>query len=183
MNFCESCGKPLGAGDQFCQFCGATIPGREQNVLRSRPSRINFLSAFKNLFSGRMSKKSWLSGFIFIVVVSFVLISALFLLNAYAAMLISNEVATKVLLTVAIAIISVIAAFAFILSVSIHIRRFHDIGNSGLWLLLAIIPYAGLLVFLYLLIKKGQPGPNKYGEVPTQQVGTLPVILNIHKKS
>lgn len=46
-------------------------------------------------------------------------------------------------------------------------RRLHDFGWSGwntLWFsLAAFIPYGGLLVFLFLFLKKGDPDINKYG--------------------
>ena len=47
------------------------------------------------------------------------------------------------------------------------LRRLHDFGLSGwnvLWFsLTAFIPYSGLLVILFLFLKKGDPDTNKYG--------------------
>ncbi len=50
-------------------------------------------------------------------------------------------------------------------SISVGIRRLHDIGYSGWWLLASLIPPAwAVLLFLYL--RPSQPGPNRYGETP-----------------
>ena len=48
------------------------------------------------------------------------------------------------------------------------IRRMHDIGKSGWWLLISLIPLIGGLVLLYWFIfDGGQPHANDYGAVPT----------------
>ena len=48
------------------------------------------------------------------------------------------------------------------------IRRMHDIGKSGWWLLITLIPLIGGLVLLYWFIfDGGQPHANQYGAVPT----------------
>ena len=48
------------------------------------------------------------------------------------------------------------------------IRRMHDIGKSGWWLLIGFIPLIGGLVLLYWFIfDGGQPHANDYGAVPT----------------
>ena len=48
------------------------------------------------------------------------------------------------------------------------IRRMHDIGKSGWWMLISFIPLIGMLVLLYWFIfDGGQPHANQYGAVPT----------------
>ena len=55
---------------------------------------------------------------------------------------------------------------------SIQIKRWHDIGVSGWILLLAVVPFVGLLYALvaivYLGFIKGTMGSNKYGPDPLQ---------------
>jgi uncharacterized membrane protein YhaH (DUF805 family) len=48
-------------------------------------------------------------------------------------------------------------------------RRLHDIGKPGLWNLLILIPYIGVLPWLYFLTRDGQPHDNPYGPVPADQ--------------
>lgn len=48
------------------------------------------------------------------------------------------------------------------------IRRYHDFGKSGWWLLLLLIPLLGLIwVFIDLGFRKGTIGDNRYGADPT----------------
>ena len=54
----------------------------------------------------------------------------------------------------------------FLPSLSIGVRRLHDIGRSGWWLLLSFIPIIGVLVLLFWFIQDSQPGSNEYGPNP-----------------
>ena len=47
-------------------------------------------------------------------------------------------------------------------SLSVCIRRLHDIGKSGWWTLLGIIPLANFYL-IYLLARKGSKEDNRYG--------------------
>lgn len=51
-------------------------------------------------------------------------------------------------------------------SLSIHIRRLHDIGKSGWWLLVMFIPVVGPLVIFVFNLMNGFPGDNEYGVDP-----------------
>jgi uncharacterized membrane protein YhaH (DUF805 family) len=55
-------------------------------------------------------------------------------------------------------------------SISVAIRRFHDTGRSGWWMLLSFIPGIGSLVLLVLCLGEGISGENEYGPPPQQQV-------------
>ncbi|MDR1084167.1 MAG: DUF805 domain-containing protein [Deltaproteobacteria bacterium] len=66
-----------------------------------------------------------------------------------------------------------ILIFAFVIyclglvvpSFCLAVRRLHDIGQSGWFLLLSIIPLGGLVV-LVMCCLDSQPGENKYGPNP-----------------
>jgi uncharacterized membrane protein YhaH (DUF805 family) len=47
-------------------------------------------------------------------------------------------------------------------------RRLHDIGKSGWWIFINIIPLIGAIWFLILLVSDSTPGPNKYGPNPKE---------------
>jgi uncharacterized membrane protein YhaH (DUF805 family) len=55
---------------------------------------------------------------------------------------------------------------AIVPSVCLGIRRMHDIGKSGWWLLLALIPFVGLIVLIVFYCLDSQPGENQYGPNP-----------------
>lgn len=46
------------------------------------------------------------------------------------------------------------------------VRRLHDVGKSGLFLIWLAVPVAGWLLLLYLCYGESLPGENKYGEPP-----------------
>ena len=50
-------------------------------------------------------------------------------------------------------------------SICAKIRRLHDTGKSGLWVLLILAPFGGLALFIMALMPS-QPGPNQYGHPP-----------------
>ena len=51
-------------------------------------------------------------------------------------------------------------------SIAVSIRRMHDTGRSGWWLLLNFIPILGWLIFLFFTVQDSQPGENEYGPNP-----------------
>ena len=59
----------------------------------------------------------------------------------------------------------VYALACLIPSISVGIRRLHDTGRSGWWLLLSIIPIVGLVLLVFLL-QDSKPGDNEYGPSP-----------------
>lgn len=54
----------------------------------------------------------------------------------------------------------------FIPNLSISIRGLHDIGKSGWWVLISLIPIIGWIWIIILLAIEGENKPNKYGPVP-----------------
>lgn len=62
------------------------------------------------------------------------------------------------------------AALALVVpTLGITVRRIHDIGRNGWWILLTLIPYLGLIFTLILFVKKGQLGENQYGQNPLKE--------------
>lgn len=56
----------------------------------------------------------------------------------------------------------VFSLLIFIPTITITIRRLHDIGRSGWWVLLNLT-FIGSIYVLYLTLKPSQPGANAYG--------------------
>jgi uncharacterized membrane protein YhaH (DUF805 family) len=58
-------------------------------------------------------------------------------------------------------------AFAFtVLAIFPAVKRFHDLGHSGWWVLSTWIPLLGLISAIYLLFGQGAVGSNQYGHAP-----------------
>lgn len=51
-------------------------------------------------------------------------------------------------------------------SLAVTIRRLHDTGKSGAWILLALIPFIGAIVLLVFVCTDSQAHDNQYGPNP-----------------
>ena len=47
------------------------------------------------------------------------------------------------------------------------VRRLHDLGKSGWWYWICLIPLVGAILLLVWMVMDGEPQPNAYGDVPT----------------
>jgi uncharacterized membrane protein YhaH (DUF805 family) len=52
--------------------------------------------------------------------------------------------------------------------VAIAVRRLHDIGKSGWWFFIQLVPIIGGIWFLILLVMDSEPGTNQYGPNPKE---------------
>ncbi|QMU78815.1 DUF805 domain-containing protein [Streptacidiphilus sp. PB12-B1b] len=66
-------------------------------------------------------------------------------------------------------VIGDIYALAVLLpSLAVAIRRLHDTGRSGWWLLIAIIPIIGWIILIVFDVSDSTPGENQYGPNPKE---------------
>ena len=49
---------------------------------------------------------------------------------------------------------------------AVSVRRLHDIGKSGFWLFIALIPFIGAIILLVFMVRDSDPGDNQYGPNP-----------------
>lgn len=64
--------------------------------------------------------------------------------------------------------LSLIAALALLIpGFCVGVRRLHDIDRSAWWLLIILIPFIGVLVLLYWMMRPGSSGSNNFGEPPS----------------
>lgn len=50
--------------------------------------------------------------------------------------------------------------------VAVSVRRLHDTGRSGWWILLGLIPLVGTIVLIVFYAQDSQAGSNQYGPNP-----------------
>ncbi len=63
--------------------------------------------------------------------------------------------------------VSVLYSLASLIpSLAVAVRRLHDIGKSGWYFLVFLIPVAGIIWLLVLLVTNSQDGENEYGPNP-----------------
>lgn len=51
-------------------------------------------------------------------------------------------------------------------SLAVSVRRLHDTGRTGWWLLIGLIPLIGFIVLLIFFVKDSDPENNEYGSNP-----------------
>lgn len=51
-------------------------------------------------------------------------------------------------------------------SIAVAVRRLHDSGKSGWWVLISLIPLVGFIVLIIFYVSDSAPGTNQYGPNP-----------------
>lgn len=49
---------------------------------------------------------------------------------------------------------------------AVSVRRLHDTGRSGWWLLIAFVPIIGAIALIVFMALDGTPGENEFGQNP-----------------
>ncbi|MDR1614023.1 MAG: DUF805 domain-containing protein [Campylobacteraceae bacterium] len=114
-----------------------------------------YIDAIKNHyfdFNGRARRKA----FWFFVLINFIVN---IILSAIDSIIFVN--------IIGFALLSLVYTLAILLpSIGLAVRRLHDIGKSGWWYLINLIPIIGFIWFIILAATDSQPGSNQYGENP-----------------
>lgn len=114
-----------------------------------------YLTALKKyaVFSGRSRRKEyWM----------FCLFSFIF---AIAAMALDAVLGTTVGMGYGV-IYAVYALAVLIPSIAVSVRRLHDVGKSGWFILIGFIPIIGAIWLIILVCSDSEPGVTKYGPNP-----------------
>jgi len=51
-------------------------------------------------------------------------------------------------------------------NIAVGVRRLHDTGRSGWWILISLVPVIGAIILIIFYVENGNPGHNKYGSDP-----------------
>lgn len=113
----------------------------------------DFEKYVKKVYSGRLNRRTYLVGGIVLGVIYGIIYSILTGILGPAS-------AIGSLLNL------VLVVFVLVVGLSITVRRWHDLGKSGWFALLGLIPLVGFFVWLYLIFASGNDGKNMYGESP-----------------
>ena len=91
----------------------------------------------------------------------------LFMYLGYFALLIPIAISET------LAIAAIIWMFALIVpGFCVGVRRLHDTGKSGTYLLFSLIPFVGSIILLVFMCSDSEPGPNKWGPNPKEVDGS-----------
>lgn len=60
--------------------------------------------------------------------------------------------------------VSFLASLAlFVPNLAVMVRRLHDTGRTGWWVLIGLVPVIGTLVLLFFAVQRGDDGANAHG--------------------
>ncbi|MDQ0992321.1 DUF805 domain-containing protein [Streptomyces sp. V3I7] len=106
-----------------------------------------FLEALKKyaVFSGRARRKEYWMFTLFAIII-------------YIALIVIARVAEAPLLMVLI-------LGLFLPSLAVSVRRLHDTGRTGWWMLIGFVPLGGIVLLVFDCLDS-EPGDNKYGPNP-----------------
>jgi uncharacterized membrane protein YhaH (DUF805 family) len=80
-------------------------------------------------------------------------------------LLLSASEPDELVLAVAVAYV-VVGLATLVPSIAVTVRRFHDQGRSGWWILMAFVPIIGWLLLLAAMVPDSERGPNRWGPPP-----------------
>lgn len=67
---------------------------------------------------------------------------------------------------------SIVSLVLLLPGLAVSVRRLHDIGRSGWWLLLSVIPLIGWIVLIVWTATRGDATENRFGPPPLPAAGS-----------
>ena len=122
---------------------------------------LNVMKQYTN-FSGRARRKEY---WMYVLFYSLFLIAAMIIDNV-AGLCFETEFMGQSMSAGYGWLYMLTALIHFLPSLSVVVRRLHDVGKSGWMYLIIFIPIIGLIWLLVLLTKDSQAGDNTYGASP-----------------
>ena len=105
------------------------------------------------VFSGRARRKEYWMFTLFSTIIAFVL--------GFIESIVGIAPQTNQSILVGIYTLAVL-----IPSIAVSVRRLHDTGRSGLWVLIGLVPLIGAIVLIVFTVQDSQQGDNQYGSNP-----------------
>ena len=160
---CRQCGRENLERAKFCGGCGASLTDQEIPPYSSDPlslPRVSFATAVQLGFSrfldfrGRSTRAEYWWFSLFIVIGS--------VITSLVDGILGTGGPNGGLIEVLFSLITLIP------SLSLGVRRLHDINRTGWWLLI-YFTIVGIILVIVWAIKQGDEGLNRYGTDPRQQ--------------
>lgn len=163
--YCSQCGKLLPTQVPYCPHCGSKIIEETllypPNWLSSLPMKANLKLCISKLadFSGRATRGEFWKYMLVLGLLSLLAIILLFVVPV--AMGLAEDY--EFYIVMGINFVAMLVLWAA--SLSVTVRRLHDVGFSGWWYFLNFIPNGSVVVFIFLC-RASQPNENRYGPLP-----------------
>ena len=158
MIHCTKCGASAREGQAFCENCGEPLPQSTSTSiacdgLTAPVRKVTFGEAVKNFFknyanfSGRATRSEYWYIWVFNTVVS---------------------LAFGLLAEMGLGIFATLFPIAILIpNLALDWRRLHDIGKSGAWWFILLVPVVGVIVYLVWMCTDSKED-NQYGPRKTE---------------
>ena len=160
----QAYGQQSGYGQQQ----GYGQPMYQQNLGPEKD--MSFQEAVENFFrnytnsNGRARRKEYWYPVLFIFLINLVI-------NALGGIFGAMDI--DILVTMCNVLSGIFGIATLLPSIMVAIRRMHDIGKSGWWVLISFVPCVGVFIALYFCCLDSQPGDNQYGPNPKGFYGNM----------
>ena len=112
------------------------------------------------VFSGRARRKEYWMFFLFNLIITLVLALIDSLTGTFSSQ-------------AGLGLLSGLYSLAVLIpSIAVTVRRLHDTGRSGWWILIGLIPVIGGIILLIFMVLDSEPGENQYGPNPKATTAT-----------
>ncbi|MCH5163759.1 MAG: zinc-ribbon domain-containing protein [Clostridiales bacterium] len=171
--YCSNCGKPVDPSLPYCLNCGFKVEGN--NAI---PEKVGFVEAYrlywKNYF--KFTGRSGVSEYWFVVLWDFIIGIAISLIQRFSGFTTwysdlvehyfsGGDIPTIAPFAIVVAVIVYMWELANLIpGLALTVRRLHDTGKSGWYILMWLIPFVGWIFVLVALIKQSQPCRNQYND-------------------
>ena len=162
--FCSKCGQQIADDVKFCPHCGNAVNGAPRSGIDNATEKA------KNFFAEVQARASDLKGPEPVDFVKAMKLFCLYALNFKGRSSRSEYWWGTLFNTLLATVLPVIPLVGGLLSLilvvpgcALAIRRFHDIGKSGWYYLLGLIPLAGPIILLVYLCTASKTEDNQWG--------------------
>lgn len=132
-----------------------------ENSLHVRQRMVSMTEAWCKLWRWTTQGRASRSEYWFVQLWTFIITTAVEILIG-----ISTALGEPLILTLLMIPISIFLFIVSLLVFLLSIRRLHDTGRSGWWVLISLIPFVGAIILLVFLCMASEPVDNRFGEVP-----------------
>lgn len=184
--FCGNCGRELTENQMFCPSCGSKVGNNERNYnsqqyvnqpvntyATGNVKNYNLFSAYKEMFKNyaNFNGRSRRSEYWFVVLANFIIMMVAYIIMfiPFLADVINygEPLESSMFTMVIFCVLLMIYGLAVMVpSLAVGVRRLHDTGKSGWYMLMSLIPYIGSIILIVFMATDSQPGVNQYGPNP-----------------
>jgi len=190
--FCKNCKEQIGDNDAECPRCGEATGNQPQPNYRTPQNQQyqqqtpeyqhpnfesqsqqtditsrqiirlifdGYVAVLKNYidFSGRASRTEyWLFYFCNMMIAA----------TTYVFCFIGLKIQSNAMMMIFAILIFIFGMVVLLPGIAVTVRRLHDVGKSGAWYFITLVPFIGGIWFFILLITTGDTGSNQYGLDP-----------------